>query len=295
MLNLELIRIDGGTQSRARLDNDTITEYAEAFKDGALFPPVTVFYDGKDRWLADGFHRYHAAKQAGRTEIHETIIPGSLRDALIHSWKSNQQHGQRRTNEDKRCIVMAILEDQEGSKWTDNHIAKEFGFSHPFVGNIRRSLITVISDNPEMSLETLQVRNKDNQPTERTYINKHGQESVMDVSRIGKKAEAPIPSPEAPLSELDTLRAELETAHEALAELSSNLEETLADNKSMAKVFDANDQLTAALAEAKQYRELNRILNERINGLMNEKNEYIRLSNSWKRKYEKLEKERAQA
>ena len=97
----------GGTQSRAKLNNDVVTEYAEAYKAGAKFPAVTVFFDGKDRWLADGFHRYFAAKQAGKTSILETVVPGTLRDAKFHSGKANQEHGQRRTNEhdDERCDV----------------------------------------------------------------------------------------------------------------------------------------------------------------------------------------------
>lgn len=75
--------------------------------------------------------------------------------------------------------------------------------------------------------------------------------------------------------------------------LTENLKETLADNESMARVFEADDKVKAALAEAKRYRELNRILEERIAGLMNEKNAAIRSAKSWQRKAEAAE--RAQA
>lgn len=65
-LALDLIQIDGGTQSRATLNDQVVSEYAEAIKGGATFPPIVVFYDGKKHWLADGFHRFHAYQKAGR-------------------------------------------------------------------------------------------------------------------------------------------------------------------------------------------------------------------------------------
>jgi hypothetical protein len=59
-LAISKLRLDGGTQSRATLSDETIAEYAEALDSGAQFPPPVVFYDGADHWLADGFHRVKA-------------------------------------------------------------------------------------------------------------------------------------------------------------------------------------------------------------------------------------------
>jgi flagellar biosynthesis/type III secretory pathway chaperone len=87
--------------------------------------------------------------------------------------------------------------------------------------------------------------------------------------------------------EIDRLIAENDELKERLGEISSMLEELQAENESMTRVLDANDQVTAALAEAKRYREQNRILEERIRGLMNEKNGAIRAAKSWQRKAEK--------
>ena len=68
-INLLNIRVDGKTQSRAELNQERVTEYAEMIREGIYFPPITVFYDGSDYWLSSGFHRYFASKQAGKASI----------------------------------------------------------------------------------------------------------------------------------------------------------------------------------------------------------------------------------
>lgn len=68
-IDISLIRIDGDTQPRAELNHDTINDYAQSMNEGDVFPPIIVHYDGQHYWLTDGFHRYHAAKLAGRDAI----------------------------------------------------------------------------------------------------------------------------------------------------------------------------------------------------------------------------------
>jgi len=77
---------------------------------------------------------------------------------------------------------------------------------------------------------------------------------------------------------------------EQINDLASMLEEVRADNESMVRVFEADDKVTAALAEAKRYREQLRIVESRITGLTNERNEAIRQARMWQRRCEKLEK-----
>lgn len=64
---------------------------------------------------------------------------------------------------------------------------------------------------------------------------------------------------------------------------------------SLRRVAESDDQIAAALAEAKRFRELNRILESRIRGLMNEKSEAISQAKHWQRKFEKAEKARIAA
>ena len=72
-LNVSSIRIDGGTQSRSRIIQETVDDYAVAMAEGAEFPPIVVFFDGKEYWLADGFHRYHATRKNKRASITANI------------------------------------------------------------------------------------------------------------------------------------------------------------------------------------------------------------------------------
>ena len=148
MIDLALIRIDGGTQSRAELNQETVSEYADAYKAGAKFPPVKIFFDGKNRWLADGFHRFFAAKAAGEKEILESIEPGTLRDAILYSVKANATHGLKRTNADKRQAVETLLKDTEWASWSDRKIAELCGVGAPLVGDVRRSICNPITDAP---------------------------------------------------------------------------------------------------------------------------------------------------
>lgn len=137
-LAIDLIRIDGGTQPRAHLNPETVTEYANAMADdGCVFPPVTVFYDGADYWLADGFHRVAASKEAGFADIDADVRQGTRRDAVLFSVGANADHGLRRTNEDKRRAVLTLLNDSEWAGWSDREIARQCGVSHPFVSSLR--------------------------------------------------------------------------------------------------------------------------------------------------------------
>ncbi|NJR74989.1 MAG: ParB N-terminal domain-containing protein, partial [Scytonema sp. CRU_2_7] len=113
---------------------------AEAITMDAVFPPILVFYDGKNYWLADGFHRLHATKKAGRQEIAVEIHQGSRRDALLYSVGANANHGLRRTNADKRRAVEIMLYDEEWSHWSNREIAKRCGVSEFMVRQIRESI-----------------------------------------------------------------------------------------------------------------------------------------------------------
>lgn len=187
MLDLDLIRIDGDTQSRANLDQAVVEEYAEAYRAGVQFPPVVVFFDGSDRWLADGFHRYFGAKTAGQAKIFEEVIPGTKLDAQLYSYGVNKAHGLRRTNADKRRAVEGALRHPVSSTWSDNKIAKHCGVSDKTVAAVRAAIFG---------------NSEDAQPTERT-VSRNGTTYQQNTAKIGRTPAPAPPATDTPGTDLD--------------------------------------------------------------------------------------------
>jgi len=118
-IKLTDIRLDGKTQTRAAIDADTVAEYAEALRgDAGALPAIVVFQEipvpksGKV-WLADGFHRVHAAKAAGLTEIAAEVRPGTWENALRYALGANGTHGLRRTRADVANAIRLAYENRK--------------------------------------------------------------------------------------------------------------------------------------------------------------------------------------
>jgi N6-adenosine-specific RNA methylase IME4 len=175
ILSIDVIRTDGGTQPRAEVDQDVIRDYAQQMFEGVQFPPVTIFYDGTDYWLADGFHRYYAAKQQCKDIIYADVRQGTRRDAVLFSVGANATHGLRRTNNDKRRAVETLLNDPEWAKWSDAEIARYCAVSAMTVGRIKKELIyNNVIDAPSAKL-----------------VERNGTIYTMNTTNIGQ----PIPQP----------------------------------------------------------------------------------------------------
>lgn len=188
MININAVRVDGGTQMRAGLDEATVREYYDTMyvQERATdwpFPPIVVFYDGQDHWLGDGFHRLEAVKRLLKGnlvhEIPADIRAGTRRDAILHAAGANANHGLRRTQADKRRSVEALLRDDEWQQWSDREIARRCNVSADLVGTVRKELapaVTVDSDS-EMPAAA------------RTFVTKYGTPATMQVGNINAKRE----------------------------------------------------------------------------------------------------------
>jgi ParB-like chromosome segregation protein Spo0J len=112
-LRLPQIRTNAGTQTRVLVDEAAVADYAEAMIAGDRFPPVVVFFDGRDYILADGFHRIRAARQARYETIQAEVRQGTRTDALQFSLASNHSHGLRRgsTFLCRRCDIKMYCHD----------------------------------------------------------------------------------------------------------------------------------------------------------------------------------------
>ena len=167
-VKIESIRIDGGTQPRVEIDYELVHEYSENIEQ---LPPVVVFNDGADHWLADGFHRYHAHKKLNLLEIEAEVKQGSKRDAVLYSVGANAQHGKRRTNADKRKAVLALLNDEEWGKWSGAEIARRCCVTEMMVSRVKR-------DKPHSNNVSVSSESK--------YTTKHGTIATMNTANIGK-------------------------------------------------------------------------------------------------------------
>jgi len=165
------IRIDGGTQARAKLDQDVVAEYAANMRDGDMFPPLIVFFDGSNNWLADGFHRYFAYKQHGALDVDVEVKNGTLDDAILYAFGANARRGLSMSHEDNKAIIRRILAHSEWSQWTNSTIAKIIGVSAMTVGRIKKEL------EKESGIQS----------TVKKYKDKEGNERTVDTSKLATK------------------------------------------------------------------------------------------------------------
>jgi hypothetical protein len=172
VVQIDKLRIDGGTQPRVKMSNELVDEYSDLMKSGVKFPPVIAFDDGGELWLADGFHRVLAAQKANLTSIPANVFKGTPEDAVLFSCGANNDHGQRRTNADKKRAVETLLKHPVWTKWSDSEIGRKCGASHTFVAK-ERSI-----------LATLQVSTDQ----ERSFTHpKTGQQTTMNTGNIGRQ------------------------------------------------------------------------------------------------------------
>jgi len=279
-LKLSVIRTDGETQARVSLSQETIKRYADLMADGVEFTPVTVFYDGAEYWLADGFHRYFATKSNGELEIDADVKDGTVEDAILHSFSANGTHGLPRAPEDTRNIVSRILAHPKWKSWTDTTIAKHIHSSPSTVGRIRRSLESEGKVDPK---------------TEKKYIDKHGKESTIKAGKLGRKKkekkeeepqEQPAPQPS------DDLIQELTDTITSLSEENTMLKDKIAieqwDASEIEKV-DVADTIKDLREQVRLLEIDNKSLKESRDMYMNRNAELTRTVKSLQAKLKKLE------
>lgn len=143
-LRLNQIRLDGGTQLRERLVPTIIEEYRPHYRQAEVALPAPVVFrdEAGDHWLADGFHRYHAAAQELPTEgeIECDVRQGTKRDAQLYAAAANESHGLRRTAADRRRAAELLLRDPEWTTWSDREIARAIKVDSRVVGEVRARL-----------------------------------------------------------------------------------------------------------------------------------------------------------
>lgn len=134
---LSSIAFDAGTQIRAAIDPVVVSEYADAMTDGAVFPPLVLFHDGNQHYLADGFHRFMAAQRLHFKDFDADVRAGTKQDALWFALGANKTNGKRLTVGDvKHAITMALAIWPERSM---REISEQLGCSRKYVHDIKEA------------------------------------------------------------------------------------------------------------------------------------------------------------
>jgi hypothetical protein len=254
-VNLNDIRIDGGTQSRLVIDQTLVYQYIDCMKDGDIFPPIETMFDGSTHWLVDGFHRYHAYKLMGLKKTEVIYKPGTQEEAQVRSFGVNGKHGKPRTNEDKRNAVQLALAHNLTKDKSDREIAKVCEVSAPFVGSVR---------NPEVKERQQKHRNE-------SSVKKSQKEEGV----IGLHLEPEIKPESKPEFGPDE------------AELKANELAQQADLDMLNKLLESDEPLKLAHEELTRLNLRVAQLETRLHGLMNEKNEAVKMVKSLQKQLDK--------
>lgn len=209
MLALYKIRIDGGTQARVKLNQELVNKYAEHMKDGDKFPPITVFNDGSDNWLADGFHRFFAHKANNETMVEADVIKGTLEDATLYAFAANAKRGMSMSDEDNRNVITLMLKHPKWSLWSDREISRHVGVSNMTVGRVKQSL---------------------NLPKEDVVkFNKNGKEFEMKTDKLKTRAERPVGT-KPDVSTINEDKLEIDNLNDQISGLSDTINELSNEN-----------------------------------------------------------------
>jgi hypothetical protein len=269
-VKLQKIRLDGGTQPRKEIDEPMVQHYTEILLEGKdKFPPIELWFDGKDYWPSDGFHRYFAHKRAGFLDIESNINNGTRRDAFTACLKANSKHGKPRTPEERRYAVQMALEDIEYGETPDSYVAELCDVSLATVSRVRKLL----------GLERTSI------------VDKNGRR--VDVSRSGRPSAPPPPPPPVPEYTEDDKFQEMAIEHTAMAEENAKLKDMLAV-KSLPVSEKARAEVQQTIEELReQVKDLEfqlRTMTQSRNEFQNKNAEMIKQMNYWKKRAEKAEK-----
>jgi len=134
------IRKDGQTQHRDAIDPKTVAKYTDLMRDGVVFPPVRVWWDGTAYWLADGFHRIAATERAGHAEIIAEIRSGSVGDAQWDSFSANACHGRRWSGAESERVIQLALAHPNAGRLSNVELARHLHVSEKTVRRWRKTL-----------------------------------------------------------------------------------------------------------------------------------------------------------
>lgn len=225
-LSIDLLRLDGGTQARIKISEETVEAYAELIdaSDKWPFGAVDVFHDGSDYFVADGFHRTLAALRLNKASVPCIVHKGTAKDARIFGMTANDKHGLRMSRADKRACVEWLLDN--GPKLTQVEIAEKSGVSRD---TVKRVVAERKEEKGALHLSTSKTQGKSSETDSKPA--KEETEST-DVSTTDDTDDVPFDAPDAPPEVpqasvmLDSLGKQIPKSLRAASELAIQLQST---------------------------------------------------------------------
>jgi hypothetical protein len=253
IIDVNKIRIDGHTQSR-EMKKEIVAQFAQDMENGDTFPPITVFAEGQNYWLADGFHRYFATKRLKKLTIEADVYDGTARDAEWYGMGANKGHGLRPSSADKRKMVIRVVSDPEWQEQSDRIIGTHIGVSHMLVFNIRKELKE--SKQPKQS--------KTKKPDENVNIYTKQEPSQIKSDGVAEFNEDEIQREHMQAS-IQMLRKENEDLQDQLTVVQAASIDDIQKEKAESIIRDLRAQLRAAEIELKEMT-ISRDMYQRENG-----------------------------
>lgn len=250
------IDIAGGTQFRDNVNQDVVRQYKDDMMNGDQFPPMQTVFDGNMYWLWDGFHRYFALKSIGVEQVEVECRSGTQEDAQDLGLSANAIHGYNRDNITKRKQVETALSMQRHQDKSDRDIAKLCKVSIPFVSGIRR---------PE--IKEKQTRNA------AKHFDKKIKNDVVENFNTGT-----VINYTSEQNSENKLHLLAEDFGPTADELKASELAIQADMETLYMLLESDEPLKIAHEEIKRLKLINGQLELRLHGLMNERNECVKLN-----------------
>lgn len=255
------------------MDPVAFEDLSADIRDNGVQQPITIFED----MVLDGWHRYKACSEFGMP-CPSVPFTGADPRRFVLSLNLNRRH---LSGSQKAEAVVAV------NAWAKpgNQPKQEPG-----------STLEEMAQEAGVSMKTIQQAKKAHAAGLGDAV-KAGKVSVKRAAEIADlpedereaAIEAPAPKkakPEVKTSDAGALKLKVEELEEELRE-AYTFSEALEESE---KILTADDKTAQAWAEVKRLKEENRVLRERVNGLMSEKNEMTKEAKRWMKKFQALEK-----
>jgi len=254
-MKLSQITLDTTLQMREKIDEEVVSEYSQALLDGAKFPPVVLFHDGKNYYIGDGWTRILAHQLAGFEIINADVRMGSYDDAFDYALKdANKDHGQRYTNADKRKKVLKAVHTPRYEKESSRKIGEICNVSHAFVAKVREetgtkpNVIKTVQNGKEVMMTNTKKDAKKEEPVDEPIEDNQMltelSNTVQELAEENKKLEARVA-----VAAMDATEEEKSSAHQIISDLQEQVRMLEADNRVLKA---SRDSFQAEASEAKK-------------------------------------------